>query len=292
MKKRWVICSGLWLALFNNTAIVRAQTHHESLASPAQPTIAYLSTTRNQRPVIQKTLPFFQHPTQYTSRWQAIRLYFASRFGIEDAQVYELKPQMIVLHSTESESENSVYHTFAHGSIQQYLGGVWTHFAIDAQGKIVQYSPLNRISKGQAGVNDLAVGIELIGTASTYQSNKRQRLGSLAKRYENKQTAQLEAAADLVATLQAQFQIPAARIFSHQEIANIKRLSGTNPDYNWLKSAIQDRVYLGQIPDLNAKGQPTRKYGVLEPYGRTDPGLDVMQHVFQLLNHASVPEIQ
>jgi len=246
------------------------------------PLPAYLTQTLGGRQVVHKTLPFFSAPTQHQSRWQAIKLYFAHRFGMPDAQQHVMQPQIIVLHSTESESENSAYQTFAHGSVKQYLGGVWTHFAIDARGQIVQYSPLDRISKGQAGVNDIALGIELVGTASVYQGGQRTRMGSILQRYQAGQSFQLEAAADLVSTLQQQAGIPVSRIFSHQEVASLKHLQGDNPDYNWLKSQIRDRVYLGQVADQSPNGQLTRKYSYLAPYGRSDPGVDVM-HTLQTL---------
>ncbi|MBF2052241.1 MAG: N-acetylmuramoyl-L-alanine amidase [Candidatus Sericytochromatia bacterium] len=245
---------------------------------------AYLKQTLGGRAVQHKTLPFFKDPAAHAGRWQAIRQYFSHRFGIADAQQHVMQPQIIVLHSTESESENSAYQTFAYGSVKQYLGGVWTHFAIDARGQIVQYSPLNRISKGQAGVNDIALGIELVGSASVCGTSSCSRRGSIMQRYLAGNSAQLAAAADLVATLQQQAGIPGSRIFSHQEVASLKwRGEGTSPDYNWLKSQIKDRVYLGQVADQSPSGQLTRKYPPLDPYGRSDPGLDVMETLFQLL---------
>lgn len=244
---------------------------------------AYLQQTLGGRAIQQKTLPFFKDPAAHAARWQAIKLYFAHRFGIQDAQQHVMQPQIIVLHSTESESENSAYQTFAHGSVKQYLGGVWTHFAIDAQGQIVQYSPLNRVSKGQAGVNDLALGIELVGTASVCGASSCSRRGSIMQRYLAGNSAQLAAAADLVATLQQQANIPAQRIFSHQEVASLKLLQNKSADASWLIKQIKDRVYLGQVADQSPTGQLTRTYPPLAPYGRSDPGLDVMETLFQLL---------
>lgn len=280
----------LWLSATALPPKVLAVSEHPAApAATAHPEpepvslAAYLSQTLGGRQIQQKTLPFFKDPAAHTARWQAIRQYFAHRFGIKDAQHHIMHPQIIVLHSTESESENSVYQTFAHGSVKQYLGGVWTHFAIDARGQIVQYSPLNRVSKGQAGVNDIALGIELIGTASVCGPSICSRRGSIMRRYLAGNSAQLAAAADLVATLQQQAGISAQRIFSHQEVASLRLLQDKSPDAHWLKNQIKDRVYLGQVADQSPTGQLTQKYPYLAPYGRSDPGVDVMAAIYQLL---------
>lgn len=253
------------------------QTHAQADDTPCQGQV--LSQTQQGRAVVQKPLPFFKSPTQHMQRWQAINHYFAHRFGIDDVLNTPFRPRAVVLHSTESENEASVYRIFARDQ-SPYLGGVWTTFAVDRDGTIVQYSPLNRLSKGQAGVNDLAVGIEIVGHASRYQGERRLRAGSIARRYEHQQRAQIEAVIDLTQTLQRCFEIPTTRVFSHTEVASIQRRSGQSPvDYNWLKGNIRDAVYLGQKPLLNGAGHPVQTYAYLEPYGRSDPGLDVMQTV-------------
>lgn len=251
---------------------------HAQTPQAVQVRNGYLTTTQSGQQVTHKPLPFFANPEQHAARWRAIDQYFAHRFGIAGVMSYAFWPKAIVLHSTESEHEASVYNTFAQSG-DAYLGGVWTTFAVDTDGTVVQYSPLDRLSKGQAGVNDLAVGIEIVGSASRYQGDQRQQAGSIARRYEAGNTAQIQALQDLVLTLQSFCDIPAERVYSHEEVAQIASLSGQNPDFDWLKSQIQDAVYLGQKPLLNAQGQPLKTYGYLEPYGRSDPGVDVMAWV-------------
>lgn len=285
MKKKWMLTTCLILTSLGFSA---GTLPAQAASFSYQPDSGVLVQTQQGRQVQQQLLPFFAKPEKYAARWRSIQTYFSSRFEIADPQNYAFTPQIIVLHSTESEGVAGVYQTFAHSSESRYLGGVWTHFLVDQQGKIIQYSPLNRLSKGQAGANDIAVGIEILGTASTYQGNKALKTGSIARRYAAGQRTQLEAVADLTASLQAQFSIPARKIYSHQELALIGKLSGSEPDYNWLKKNISDRVYLGQVADLLPNGKPDRKYGYLEPYGRSDPGLDVVATVKGLLIQPAV----
>lgn len=277
MKSKWAIYSLLSLGLC--TLGAKAQMAPQRLPQAAtQVSDGYLQSTVGGLVIKKKPLPLFASPDRYASRWKDIDLYFSNRFGITQAFSHHFLPQAIVLHSTESETETSVFNTFASHS-NTYLGGVWTTFAIDTDGHIYQYSPLNKLSKGQAGVNDLAIGIEIVGSASTYHGSQRTRKGSIAHRYEAGRTQQMQAVIDLTQTLQNILSIPTSRVFSHEEVAQIRTLSGTNPDYDWLKQNIKDKVYLGEKALLNGAGKPTKTYGYLEPYGRTDPGADVMKYV-------------
>lgn len=272
MKHKWAIGCFFYLWLLSGSAT--AQT----LPEASRISNGYVNSTLNGVNILKKPLPFFTSPEQHTARWVAIDQYFTHRFGISSALSHHFWPKAIVLHSTESESEAGVFNTFANSS-DTYLGGVWTPFLIDTDGTIYQYSPLDKLSKGQAGVNDLALGIEIVGTASTYGGSQRLNAGSIAQRYEAGNLQQIQAVRDLTRTLQQLLDIPTARVFSHEEVAHIQDLSGENPDYDWLKQNIRDQVYLGKKPLLNSTGQPTKTYGYLEPYGRTDPGADVMGRV-------------
>lgn len=281
MKSKWAIGGFfyLWILGLSATAQIGPEASLPILPQvPSRVSNGYLKTTIGGQNVTQKPLPFFASPERHTSRWAAIDQYFAHRFGITSVLSHHFWPQAVILHSTESESEASVFNTFASNS-NAYLGGVWTTFVVDTNGSIYQYSPLDKLSKGQAGVNDLALGIEIVGTASAYHGTRRVRQGSIARRYASGNTQQIQAVTDLTQTLQQVLGIPNPRVFSHEEVAKIKHLSGQNPDYDWLKQNIRDQVYLGKKPLLNGSGKPTKTYGYLEPYGRTDPGADVMKRV-------------
>ena len=186
------------------------------------------------------------------------------------------EPQAIIVHSTEGESEAHAFAIFDRNPYDAYLGGVWTHFSVDPAGRLYQYGPLNRISKGQAGLDDIAVGIEIVGHASLWENQQQVKTGSIFTRYMQGNTAQLKAVIDLIQTLQHHYQIPSRRIYSHEELGHIRDLYGMTPDYQWLREHIRDGVYLSRVPTVDAQGHPRTHYDFLEPYDRQDPGRDIM----------------
>jgi N-acetyl-anhydromuramyl-L-alanine amidase AmpD len=246
-------------------------------AGPRIADIAWLNTTQAGRPVIYKPIGLFQSPATHSFRREGLEIYFWHRHELPQVLARPFRPRMLVLHSTEGEHEGSAYAIFNRNTRQQYLGGVWTHFAVDPAGQIFQYGPLNRVSKGQAGVDDIAVGIEIVGHASRYdRQGQRINRGSIAQRWEQGDTRQLKAVADLVKTLQSHFGIPRERIYAHEDVAQVRDRQEQEPDFEWLRHHIRDKVYLGLVPDLGEGRKPTVNYGFLTPYDRTDPGRDIM----------------
>lgn len=249
------------------------------LLPPKLAPIAWLTSTQSGHRVIHKPIGIFHNPT-YAFRREGLEVYFWHRHDLPQVLAHPFTPRMLVLHSTEGEHESSAYAIFNRNTQQQYLGGVWTHFAVDPAGQIFQYGPLNRVSKGQAGVDDIAVGIEIVGHASRYDAQgQRVAIGSIAKRWEQGDPRQLKAVNDLVKTLQQHFAIPAERIYAHEDIAQARDRQEKMPDFEWLRHHIRDKVYLGLVPDLGEGRKPTVNYGFLTPYDRTDPGRDVIAHL-------------
>ncbi|MGE3726185.1 MAG: N-acetylmuramoyl-L-alanine amidase [Candidatus Sericytochromatia bacterium] len=256
------------------------------------PKLDWLAQTLKNRPIEHKPIGLFASPREYAFRRAGANVYFDWRYGLKDALNQDFSPSLIVLHSTEGEDESHAFAIFNRNTPQQYLGGAWTHFSVDAQGQIYQYSPLDRISKGQSGIDDQAVGIELVGNASLWGEHSDEEglptsTGSLITRWQAGQRAQLEAAADLVATLQKHFAIPPERVYSHEDIGKValrRGLSPSFPDYNYLAGSIRDKVYLALLPDLGPGRKPDVWYGFLEPYDRKDPGRDVMREIYSLLS--------
>jgi len=248
-----------------------------------QPKLAWLGKTLQGRRLTHKPIGLFQNP-QFAFRRAGAEVYFDWRYGLKQASKAPFSPRLIVLHSTEGEDEAHAFAIFNRNTSQQYLGGAWTHFSIDPQGQIYQYSPLNRISKGQAGIDDQAVGIELVGTASLWSEQGLQtRKGSIIQRWQAGEKAQLESAVDLVQTLQDLFEIPNTRIYSHEDIGKLALRIGfgpSQPDYFGLRESIRDTVYLALKPDLGQGRKPDQFYGFLEPYDRQDPGKDVMRVIY------------
>ncbi len=250
---------------------------------PSRPAISWLTRTSSGRTVIKRPIVLFRSPAQAQFRAKGIQRYFASRHGWPDALNQPFEPRSIIVHSTEGEAEIHAFSIFDRNTEAQYLGGIWTHFSVGPAGQIYQYGPLNRISKGQAGLDDLAVGIEIVGTASLWNKDdpnkyhEQLHTGSIIQRWRQGNQAQLKAVADLIATLRAHYLIPASRVFSHEELGHIRDLKGNYPDYTWLRNNIRDRVYLGIEATLNKDFEPEEWYGFLEPYDRQDPGRDVMK---------------
>lgn len=256
------------------------------------PKLGWLAQTLKNRPIEHKPIGLFVSQREYAFRRTGANVYFDWRYGLKEALNQDFSPSLIVLHSTEGEDESHAFAIFNRNTPQQYLGGAWTHFSVDAQGQIYQYSPLDRISKGQSGIDDQAVGIELVGNASLWDERSDKHgmptsTGSLITRWQAGNRAQLEAAADLVASLQKQFAIPAERVYSHEDIGKVALRRGPSPnfpDYNHLAGSIRDKVYLALRPDLGPGRKPDVWYGFLEPYDRKDPGRDVMREIYSLLS--------
>lgn len=259
-----------------------------------RPGPAWLKQTRGQRQILARPIGVFADPTHYAFRRQGVKRYFEWRYALPQALETDFSPSLIVLHSTEGTHEAHVYALFNRNTAQQYLGGTWTHFSIDPQGQIRQYGPLNRISKGQAGIDDQAVGIELVGTASLWSAKgQQQKTGSIIQRWQQGDTRQLHSALDLIQTLQALYQIPTPYIFAHEDLGHLaERLTpGPRwPDTPGLAARIRDQVWLGLKPDLGPDYQPTRRYRLLENYDRQDPGRDVMALLYSHLRGGKAPK--
>lgn len=256
-----------------------AQTHLPA-RPPDRPVITWLEHTQGGRRVQHKPLVIFAQPERSQFRRAGLVRGFQNRFGWPNVWETPFQPRAIIVHSTEGESEAHAFAIFNRNTRAQYLGGVWTHFAVAPGGQIFQYGPLNRVSKGQAGLNDIGVGIEIVGTASLWSGTQQTRRGSIIRRWQQQDRAQLEAVQDLIHSLQEHYQIPTSRIYSHEMLGHIRELKGAFPDYHWLRLNIRDRVYLNLTATLDEHGQPENWYSFLEPYDRQDPGRDVMSILY------------
>lgn len=250
---------------------------------PQGPNINWLQHTLTGETIIAKPIIIFREPVQAEFRRSGVDYSFQHRFNWCCAMQTDTEPQAIIVHSTEGEEEAHAFNIFDRNPSDAYLGGVWTHFAVDPKGNIYQYGPLNRISKGQAGLDDIAVGIEIVGHASLWKENQQVKTGSIFTRYTEGNTAQIKAVLDLIQTLKHHYNIPNRRIYSHEELGHIRDLYGMDPDYQWLREHIRDGVYLNRVPTVDEKGNPRTYYGFLEPYDRQDPGKDIMTLLRQSL---------
>lgn len=274
--------AALRLGLWAQTQLPPRRPHHAA--------IAWLDHTDAGRRVLARPVQAFRPTAATAYRREGIRKNFRHRFGWKDALTSPFEPIALIVHSTESETEASAFAVFDRSGPGQYLGGVWTHFSVDPDGKIYQYGPIDRISKGQSGLDDAAIGVEIVGTASLWAVEGHQPgTGSIISRWRNGQQTQLKAVADLLATLSRHYAIPVAHIYSHEDLGHVRDRKGTFPDYAWLRHRIRDRVYLGLEPTLGPDFTPEEHYAFLAPYDRQDPGRDVMAELHGLLAEARPP---
>jgi beta-N-acetylhexosaminidase len=92
--------------------------------------------------------------------------YAMRHYGIDTWRL--VAPEVIVEHFTAGTSFSSAWNTFAANSPDAGLGelpGVCSHFLIDTDGTIAQLVPLDVMCRHTVGLNDTAIGIEMVGTS-------------------------------------------------------------------------------------------------------------------------------
>lgn len=251
---------------------------------PQHPGISWLGRTLAGRKVIARPIKAFRPTPLSEFRLTGIRRNFKHRFGWKDAVATPFEPIALIVHSTEGEDEATAFAIFDNTTPAQYLGGIWTHFSVGPRGEIYQYGPIDRISKGQSGLDDASIGVEIVGTASLWEvDGHHPSTGSIITRWRQANQAQLLATADLLDTLRRHYAIPVDHIYSHEDLGHIRDRKGSHPDYEWLRRRIRDRVYLSLDWTLDRHFQPEEHYSFLEPYDRQDPGRDVMEVLRGLL---------
>jgi N-acetyl-anhydromuramyl-L-alanine amidase AmpD len=123
---------------------------------------------------------------------------------------YRLHPRLIVLHFTASGAgtESGVHSLFASDVPNGgELPGVCAHFVVDQDGTIYQQAPLDVICRNAIGVNDHAIGIEMVQeTGSSSHWADQQILH---------RPAQIHAVLALVRWLRSRFHIPLADVIGH-----------------------------------------------------------------------------
>jgi N-acetylmuramoyl-L-alanine amidase len=95
------------------------------------------------------------------SRKQEMLSYVGRHYGLN---TITLAPQVIVEHFTATATFDPVFNTFA--ADEPHLGelpGTCAHFVIDTDGTIHQLVPLNLMCRHTVGLNDTAIGIEMVG---------------------------------------------------------------------------------------------------------------------------------
>jgi N-acetylmuramoyl-L-alanine amidase len=146
-------------------------------------------------PIVWKPIPFPE------SRKQEMRAYAQEHYGLDSFELVD--PQVIVEHFTASSTIEPVFNTFANDA--PHLGerpGTCAHFVIDTDGTIYQLVALDLMCRHTVGLNDTAIGIEMVGMSD------RDILGN---------PPQLAAALDLTVWLMQKFRIELRNVIGHNE---------------------------------------------------------------------------
>jgi beta-N-acetylhexosaminidase len=105
-------------------------------------------------------------PIPFSAKRKAETAQYAERhYGVH---TWVLHPKVIVEHFTANESFTGTWNTFAADTPDPELGelpGTCAHFVIDRDGTIYQLVPLNVMCRHTVGLNDVAIGIEHVGTS-------------------------------------------------------------------------------------------------------------------------------
>jgi beta-N-acetylhexosaminidase len=112
---------------------------------------------------------------------------------------------VIVEHYTANESFGATWNAFAADVPDPELGelpGTCAHFVVDRDGTIYQLVPLNIMCRHTVGLNDVAIGIEHVGTSDAEVLHD---------------AAQLRASLRLTRWLMARFHIARANVIGHSE---------------------------------------------------------------------------
>lgn len=158
--------------------------------------------------LVQKPLPYPQQ------RRDQMAAYAGRHYGISSAV---LRPQVIVLHFTESDTAASAYSTFAANTPNRgELPGTCAHFIVDQDGLVLAIVPTDLMCRHAIGLNHVAIGIEIVqashGRGSVWAEQQ-----ILAR------PAQIGAVLALVRQLQARYGIATSDVIGHA-MANGHRL--------------------------------------------------------------------
>jgi N-acetylmuramoyl-L-alanine amidase len=142
-------------------------------------------------------------PIPFGAKRKAEMAQYAQRhYGIHS---WVLHPKVIVEHYTASNSFASAYATFVadvpDAELHQ-LPGTCAHFIVDRDGTIYQLVPLDVMCRHTVGLNDVAIGIEHVGTSDAQILDD---------------AAQMRSSLALTAWLMARYRISLKNVIGHNE---------------------------------------------------------------------------
>jgi N-acetyl-anhydromuramyl-L-alanine amidase AmpD len=156
--------------------------------------------TRPSLRLVREFIAFPQH------RKVEMAAYSRRHYG---ASSWRLSPSMIVLHFTESDTASSARNTFANDSRNLgELPGTCAHFIVAQNGDVWQIVPTSIRCRHTIGLNDKAIGIEMV-------QRTRGNSSAWADRQILNRTAQIGALLALLRSLQRQYGISTGNIIGH-----------------------------------------------------------------------------
>ena len=174
------------------------------------------------------SLRVVQAPIPYSAtRQQEMAAYSLRHYGTAS---WQLTPTVIVLHYTAGGTWAGARATFAADTVNMgELPGTCAHYVVDQDGTVYQLVPTSVRCRHTIGLNDQAIGIEMVQEGGSSATWADQQILS--------RPAQMGAALALVRGLQSQFGIPAANVIGHA-MANASpqfhdRLGWRNDHADW-----------------------------------------------------------
>jgi hypothetical protein len=152
------------------------------------------------------SLRVVQAPIAYSAgRQQEMAAYSLRHYGTAS---WQLTPTMIVLHYTAGGTWAGARATFAADTVNMgELPGTCSHYVVDKDGTVYQLVPTSVRCRHTIGLNDQAIGIEMVQEGGSSATWADQQILSRA--------AQVGAALALVRSLQSQFGISTANVIGH-----------------------------------------------------------------------------
>jgi hypothetical protein len=169
-----------------------------------------------------------QAPIPYSAtRQQEMAAYSLRHYGTAS---WQLTPTVIVLHYTAGGTWAGARATFAADTVNMgELPGTCAHYVVDQDGTVYQLVPTSVRCRHTIGLNDQAIGIEMVQEGGSSATWADQQILS--------RPAQVGAALALVRGLQSEFGIPSANVIGHA-MANASpqfhdRLGWRNDHADW-----------------------------------------------------------
>lgn len=206
---------------------------HASSASPG-PHLSPRVVTAARVRMVPDYIPFSQ------ARRDETAAYAKRHYGVS---TWQLHPSMIVLHFTGSSSLSGARDTFASNADNRGESpGTCAHYIVDRDGTVYAIVPTTVICRHAIGVNDRAIGIEMVQTG-TSQTGHWSDLQILHR------PAQIGAVLVLVRALQRQYSIRTSDVIGHAMVnasTQFRDLEGwTNDHVDWQPedvAAVRERL--------------------------------------------------